>query len=395
MSTLTRIIFLSFFILCSQISFAQTPLDRTRIIYKSGKYTNSTKIIVEIHGTGITQMMASGSPSFEGSRWIRFQTPFNYTLSAGDGTKSVYYKFKDVDGNESKTLMKKIILDTEPPTDIGVKMDVPSNYLTDQNSLKVGVILSAKGAKYYQLGNTTSFHGNKWRLIQDDYVEWELTAGDDGIRKIYARYRDQAGNVSPVVSDEITVDRTAPFAGGIKINDGAKITNRQDRTVNVSFTCRQVDSMIVAQDPKFIDSKWELFNGKKTIKLTDGDGKKMIYVRYKDLAGNQTQTYSASIDIDTQAPQNISLSINHGEKSTTDINKQVTLDIQPDGAKFMMISNSSSFSGGKWQQASTKFENWVLKGETDGMKHVYIRFKDNAGNVSRPIRASIELKRGF
>ncbi|OHX68176.1 hypothetical protein NH26_18395 [Flammeovirga pacifica] len=338
--------------------------------------------------------MASGDASFNTARWVRFQQIFNYHLSAGDGVKSIYFKFKDIDGNESKTFMKKIILDTEAPQDIGVSIDVPSNYWTDTKSLKVGVILKAKGAKYYQLGNTSAFHGNKWRIFQDDYVEWDLAPGDDGIRKIYARYRDQAGNLSPIVSTEIIVDRTAPFAGGIKINDESVLMNRQDHQAQLSLQCRQVDSMMIAQDQQFTDAKWEVFSEKKNIYLEDGEGIKRVYVKYKDKAGNETKVYSASITIDTSAPKNIDFKINDGEKTTSDINKKVTLNIEYDDAKLMMISNSSSFRDGKWTQAKSS-TSWTLKGEEDGYKHIYIRFKDEAGNVSRPLRATIELKRGF
>ncbi|MBB6459915.1 hypothetical protein [Flammeovirga kamogawensis] len=374
---------------------AQNQLDRTRIIFKSGKYSNSTSINVEIHGVGITEMMANGNESFTGSRWIKFQKLFHYTLSSGDGVKTVYFKFKDADGNESSILKKKIILDTTPPQNTKVEIDVPSKYFTDQKSLKVGVILTAKDAKYYQLGNTSAFHGSKWRLIQDDYVEWDLEAGDDGTRRVYARYRDQAGNITPVIHDEIIVDRTAPFGSKLTINGGEKITNRQDRKVELDIFCRQADSMIVSQDPQFIEQKWEKYSIKKSINLTDGDGLKKVYVKFKDLAGNITPTTTSTINIDTQAPKNIELQIDNGAESTTNINKLVTLQIKNDGAKLMMVSNSSSFSGGHWKQADTSVIDWKLKGETDGIKHVYIKFKDDAGNVSRPIRASIELKRGF
>ncbi|NME70608.1 hypothetical protein [Flammeovirga aprica] len=392
-----RILFisiLSIFIFSIQ-SIAQNSLDRTRIIFKSGKYSNSTHIEIEIHGVGITQMMASGSKSFEGARWIKFSKLFSYHLSNGDGVKEVYFKFKDADGNESKVLMKKIILDTTPPSDISVKIDVPTKYFTDPNSLKVGVILGHKGAKYFQISNTSAFHGNKWRLIQDEYVEWDLAPGDDGVRKIYARYRDQAGNITPVITDEIIVDRTAPFAGKLTINAGQKITNRQDHKVDLSFFCRQADSMIVAQSSNFDGATWEPYATKKSYKLSDGDGPKQVFVKYKDLAGNQTQTYSSSISIDTSAPQNITLVIDHGAESTKNINKLVVLQLDGDDATMMMVSNTSSFQGAHWQQVQPSISNWKLSGETDGMKYVYAKFKDEAGNISRPIRASIELKRGF
>ncbi|MBB3698591.1 hypothetical protein KMW28_15455 [Flammeovirga yaeyamensis] len=394
MSTKIHIVLLSTFLLLSNICLSQNPLDRTRIIFKSGKYTNSTSIKIELHGTGVTHVMASGDASFKNAHWVRFQPVFNYNLSANDGVKSIYFKFKDIDGNESKTFMRKIILDTKPPEDVGVSIDVPSPYWTDTKSMKVGVILKAKGAKYYQLGNTSAFHGNKWRIFQDDYVEWDLAEGDDGIRKIYARYRDQAGNLSHVVSAEIMIDRTPPFAGSIKINGGAEMSNRQDHQVQLDILCRQADSMMVSQDQQFEEGKWEVFSEKKSIYLSDGDGTKRVYVKFKDKAGNETKSYSSSIELDTNAPKNIDFKINNGEKVTNDINKKVTLNIEPDDAALMMVSNSSSFNGGKWQQAVPSI-SWTLKGEEDGYKHVYIRFKDEAGNVSRPLRATIELKRGF
>ncbi|WP_156152372.1 hypothetical protein [Flammeovirga sp. OC4] len=375
--------------------FAQNELDRTRIIFKSGKYSKSTHIDIEIHGVGIAEMMASGSKSFDGARWIKFSKLFSYQLSDGDGTKEVYFKFKDIDGNESKVLMKKIILDSTPPSDISVKIDVPTKYFTDPNSLKVGVILGHKGAKYFQISNTSAFHGNKWRLIQDEYIEWDLAPGDDGKRKIYARYRDQAGNITSVVTDEIIVDRTAPFGGKITINDGEKISNRQDHQVNLSFFCRQADSMIVAQSSNFEGGEWIPYVTKKTYKVSEGDGIKQVFVKYKDVAGNQTQTYSSSISFDTNAPKNISLTIDQGAEFTNNINKLVSLNIDGDDAAMMMISNKSSFQGAHWQQLKPSINEWKLNGEADGMKYVYVKFKDEAGNISRPIRASIELKRGF
>ena len=49
--------------------------------------------------------------------------------------------------------------------------------------------------------------------------------------------------------------------------------------------------MIVAQDPKFSDAKWEKFNTKKTVTLTGGDGKNDL-CEIQRFTGNETQTYS-------------------------------------------------------------------------------------------------------
>jgi len=54
---------------------------------------------------------------------------------------------------------------------------------------------------------------------------WTLAAGADGVRTVYARFTDAAGNVSAAVSDTITLDTVAPNAPVITAPTGGAISS--------------------------------------------------------------------------------------------------------------------------------------------------------------------------
>ena len=82
----------------------------------STEYTNERDIIVEASGVenDPTQMLISESAAFAGASWIAYLNPTPYELTSGDGSKTVYYKLKNSDG-ESGVVQDSIVLDTTPP----------------------------------------------------------------------------------------------------------------------------------------------------------------------------------------------------------------------------------------------------------------------------------------
>jgi hypothetical protein len=77
-------------------------------------YTNSTTVTLTISSSdevsGVSQMMVSESSSFAGASWETYATSKSFALSSGEGTKTVYVKFKDAAGNESSAVSDSIIL---------------------------------------------------------------------------------------------------------------------------------------------------------------------------------------------------------------------------------------------------------------------------------------------
>ena len=85
------------------------------IINENRKLTNSLSVNLRMVAPPSTSFMLIGNDSlFSNSNWENYLTSRSWVLTAGDGQKTVYVKYKDLDGNESFGFYQdKIILDTQ------------------------------------------------------------------------------------------------------------------------------------------------------------------------------------------------------------------------------------------------------------------------------------------
>ncbi|PWJ42282.1 hypothetical protein [Sediminitomix flava] len=378
--------------------FAQTAFEGTRIRVGEGRYTRSEdiKIYVKTPKNLIPKKIrASNYEDMRDSHWVGYTNEFVWTITKGDGLKTVYVQIADIDKNVSPIYSGSVTLDTTKPETPTVEFDTDSKYINGKQSLEIGVIISCPGGKYFMLSNTPSFHGVKWRAIKDDYLDWQLEDGNDGVRKIYVKSRDAAGNVSQISSDEIYVDRKAPFDCHVQINNGELYTLQQNKFVDLQLSARQADYVMVSTDENFSDAEWLPYRTSMDFQLKGEDGEKTVFVKFKDEAGNESTICSDNIIVDTKAPQYINVLIDGGANQTTHINKMVTLEINTEtDVEYIMISNTPSFQQAHWRRLHDRHE-WQLSGEEDGMRYIYVKVKDKAGNISSPIRASIKLVRGM
>lgn len=101
-----------------------TVADTTRptgsiSINNAAVYTNSRSVTLSLSASdnfsGVSQMMISNSSTFQNASWESYATSKSWTLTSGDGTKTVYVVYEDGVGNASETYFDTIILDTTPP----------------------------------------------------------------------------------------------------------------------------------------------------------------------------------------------------------------------------------------------------------------------------------------
>jgi carbonic anhydrase len=117
----------------------------------------------------------------------------------------------------------------------------------------------------------------------------------DGLKTISIRFKDINDNVSVVYNASIQLDMTKP-AGTVIINPTA--TN----SATLSLSCTD-GSVIGCNQMSFSKDNinwfpWESFATARNVTLVpSGPGQKFIYVRYRDLAGNISITYSTSINL--------------------------------------------------------------------------------------------------
>ena len=135
-------------------------------------------------------------------------------ITDGDGNKVVRIKFRDELGNESAEFTDSVVLDNISP-----KGAILINNGEDATGgVLVNLKLSAtdqNGVVAYQLSNDGQTWSSEFIYTQTQEVSnWDLRLFggnvNNGLRSVYARYKDTPGNWSDPVSDDINVDASAP-----------------------------------------------------------------------------------------------------------------------------------------------------------------------------------------
>jgi len=212
----------------------------------------------------------------------------------------------------------------------------------------------------------------------------------EGVRTIYARFMDSAGNVSQIHSDSIFVDKTAP-SGTVTIKGGAALTNSLGAPLTLTADdLNGVSSMQFSKDGVHYFA-WEPFSASRTVTLPAGDGTKTIYVRFKDSVGNVSAPVTDSITLDTTKPVG-TLTINGGAATTS--STSAALDLSATDAAGVTQMQFSKDGGVHWFafESFAATRNVTLSPAGPGVKTIAVRYKDAAGNLSASVQGSITLQ---
>ncbi len=250
---------------------------------------------------------------------------------------------------------------------------------------------------------------------------WSLTAGDE-LKTVFVQFKDVAGNVTPPITQTITLDSAVGTAYGMTINTGALFTNQVTVTLTTSAPAL-TPQMMVSNDGGFAGATWEPYTTRRAWQITQYGSSilpRVAYVRYKDANGTIIGPYQDDIILDVTAPTgsvafvavgitsrgnatpgatvqtNARLSANTFAytvylpftvsnlacPATGATNSTLRLTAQDDvsGVAAMLISSTASFVCAQWEPfAQTKpWHNSTTEAST-----VYVRFRDSAGNVSQ------------
>lgn len=247
----------------------------------------------------------SASPAVVPSEWIDIPS----AESAGevdcpkvfttDGTWYLYVMLRDALGNE------KIISQVEP-----YRIDVtkPSGHISFSeasgysNKLNVLLQLGIQELETDPKAKFTAILSGSRSSLEDEttanllptteiYYEyglaaitWQLMDIADGEQKVYARFRDQAGNLSDIYEASIILDRTAP-TGSVSYDMTGPTAG------NVTATLTMMDNYNAA-----------LLNNNQTMSYVFNRNGEFEFV-LSDLAGNKARVRAAVNNIDTDAPK--------------------------------------------------------------------------------------------
>ncbi|NME70810.1 hypothetical protein [Flammeovirga aprica] len=374
----------------SEVASLMIELDRTpplnpEILINGGLlFTNSKKRTVSLFLSAeeAYQMRISNRPDFIGKQWVNFnQRIDNYKLPGLDGEKEVFVQFRDAAGNETKIISAKITIDTTPPTEGKMKINDGEKFLKDS---VVTLHFYAQGASHIQIRG-----GDGW-IDYAEQVQWTLSPGD-GEKVVYARFRDEVGNYSKIVSARAIVDRVPPRFGRVIIDDGRKFIDNHARH-KLQLIIQGASEMKVSNKEDFSDAEWIPYSSIVPVwNFPIGDGEKTVYVKFRDRAKNESEVYTSSVMLDATPPQNPKVDIYaegivqdtaNNVKLSKNEKHVVNLKISAEDARFMMISNQQTFFGSRWMVYKEDHQNWKLLSGEDGVRTVYVKFMDRAKNVS-------------
>ncbi|MBI5116952.1 hypothetical protein HZA56_10815 [Candidatus Poribacteria bacterium] len=195
-----------------------TPPSGTVVVNSGASYVSSTLVTLTLSAVDSGSGMGSGAEMRFSNDNVTWSTPESYattkswTLSGGDGAKTVYARYKDAAGNwMSSSASDSTILDTAPPSG-SVSINAGAAYA---HATVVTLTLSAtdSGSGMGSGAQMRFSNDNVTWSTPESYAatkSWTLTSGD-GAKTVYVRYKDVAGNwTSSTVSDSITLDISPP-----------------------------------------------------------------------------------------------------------------------------------------------------------------------------------------
>ncbi|MFH0901377.1 MAG: carboxypeptidase regulatory-like domain-containing protein [Pseudomonadota bacterium] len=231
---------------------------------------------------------------------------------------------------------------------------------------------------------------------EDGYVLDQLP---EGATAAHLQFTDGCDYESPVHELSLVRDETAPAIEFVRLSGGAAYTTEP----TVSLAVAASDALAAALEMRLAvcsdsgttiecdvpleGSSWVPFQELRPVTLDGGDGAKRVEVQVRDEAGNSSEVASAAITLDTEAPAELSLRIAGGRGTIYSASPDVT--VTATGASFMQVGTESGLKGIPWQPLSLSFPyNFPPE---EGEKHLYARFRDDAGNPSEEIHASATL----
>lgn len=152
----------------------------------------------------------------------------------------------------------------------------------------------------------------RWHEWQSANIEWRLRGEEDGVKQVNVVYYAHGFDQARVAEASIALDRRPPW-GSFVINEGEKYTNNTlvrlnfsvyDKLSGVAGICLSNDGMAWTD--------WMTYRSSlRNWQLPPGDGRKKVYARVHDGAGNISNVITAAIELDTTPPMLWLVNVKH------------------------------------------------------------------------------------
>jgi len=362
------------------------PQDASILINSGDAVTTSTSVVLTLSATEAYDMYVTNTAGCAGEgSWESYSTTKSWVLAQTNTTATVYVKYRDRALNETSCVSDTILHDDTAPQGGGISINGGA---AATNSTTVTLTLSATGAdKMYVTNDAGCATGGNWVDYAGTF-SWEL-GQTNALATVYVKYRDSNLNETGCLSDTITHDNQAPSGASVSINSNATYTNTTSVTLTLAATgASQMCVTNTAECGCANSSDWETYNTTKAWTLGQTNATATVYVKYRDVALNESACINDTIIHDNQAPTGDSISINSNATYAT--STSVTLTLGATGASQMCVTNTAGCScanSSDWETYNTT-KAWTL-GQTNATATVYVKYRDAALNETACINDTI------
>ena len=220
---------------------------------------------------------------------------------------------------------------------------------------------------------------------------WTITYTAERNLELRFRAIDNAGNISDEITTWVKLDKTAPSAWTISINNGAAYTT----SATVTLTLSASDAWAGMWKMRFScnNSTWSAWENYATSKswtfntsngCTATDGTKTVYVQYQDALWNGTKDANDTIILDTVAP-NVWLNNSSTDWKKADISIKLTANdatswLSGDKAKYYWTTSTTTTLAQCWANW-TQYTSWTtITDSTEWTRYLYVCAYDKAWN---------------
>lgn len=342
------------------------------IIVNGGQIsTSSINVTLTLTATDLEGEAIEMRFSNDGITWSSWESKIStksWTLSHGEGSKTVYMQLRDTAGNISNTFSDTIVLDTTPPVITGVTNN--GVYNTDVTiSFNEGTA-TLNGATFSS-GATVSTSGN-----------YTLVA------------TDSAGNTTTIT---FVIDKALPKAVEVeiksnnldptkaKVGDTITLTMKTDKNIQAPIITISGKAAIVTGASTNWQATYVIDNG-------DLEGTAPFTINFKDLLGNSAievtdVTDGSYVIVDSVKPtvKKVTMASNNANPTVAKVDDVITIDFETSediqSPNVSILGQTANVNDKGDGDAKTWQASYTLKStDSDGPISFTIDFQDIAGN---------------
>jgi hypothetical protein len=244
-------------------------------------------------------MQVSEDETFVGVPWQEFSERTIWTLSAGDGPKTVYVRFEDFRGIISLPVSDGIMVDRTPPK-VVVSIDLDAEFAI-QKEVQLTIEYDDLGLATDLWVSNSDDRGGAERMDYQRSVIGQIP-DIEGERSVHVWVMDQAGNIGST-SDVIHYASFPPTIGvTLPVGD---ITNADVLAVDLDVSDRYGPTEVrfaVDRDPS-VDDHWMSLDGDLSVDISGlEEGDHQVRVVARNGPGLMSQVLVATFVLDRTAP---------------------------------------------------------------------------------------------